>query len=75
METYVVTVVCKFDDVVVGCYDNEKSALRRMRACLANRSIRHRYMDVQSTDTGVVCVRVVRYIGARAYAVAEIDYE
>lgn len=41
MNIYIVQAVCNFDDVIVGCYDNEEDAIARCQEVVDNPELRH----------------------------------
>ena len=73
-KTFVVTISCTFDDVVVGCYGKKKKALARMQEAIANPVIRHNYDQIASTDTDPILVRVTRYRGRVARFIKDYDF-
>ncbi len=69
MKTYVVTIVCTFDDVIVGCFFRKGAAIERANEVVANPDLRHNYKDTQETDSTPVLVRIACYCGKESLGV------
>lgn len=73
-KVYLVTIVCAFDDVVVGCYLTLKQARKRAKEARQDSSIRFDYEDFVSVDTDPKFVRISCFLGKKQISADDTDF-
>ncbi len=73
MKSYIVVVVCNFDDVIVGCYQNIKDARFRARVVAANPVIRLESKGQGSADSEPSFVRILTFQESEEIASEDIE--
>ena len=73
MKSYIVIIVCNFDDVIVGCYDNLREARFRARVAAANPAIRLESEYQGCADTEPILVRILVFQGCEEIASEDLE--
>ena len=73
MKSYIVLVVCKFDDVIMGCYQSLEDARFRARVAAANPAIRLVSKGQGSVDTEPLFVRILVFQGSEEIDSKDIE--
>lgn len=73
MKSYIVVIVCNFDDVIVGCYTDIVEARRRARVAAKNPAIRLESKLQGCADTEPILVRILTFQGCLELDSEEVE--